>query len=280
LVDSQKDGEAKKDLFPKGKDFMDMYSRVAEFTRELMEENHKLQARINELMSDRERLLLDSDQAPEEANLLRRLEEVKKEKQDLLQHYRRIEEENKDFQHRYHEIESVNNNLANLYVASYQLHSTLDLNEVLYIITEIIINLIGAQTFSIMLLNDKKGCLEAVKTEGLSFEEMPALKKGEGVIGQVAASGEIFYRETYFRHAPVDPKQPLVCVPLKINEEVIGVIAVYELLPQKEKLLKIDYDLFSLLAAHAATAIFSAKLYGDSLRKQATIKGFLDLITH
>jgi len=55
---------------------------------------------------------------------------------------------------------------------------------------------------------------------------------------------------------------------------------VYQLLAQKESLSKVDYDLFNLLAAHAATAVFSAKLYGDSVRKQATIKGFLDLITH
>ena len=47
----------------------------------------------------------------------------------------------------YVEIEEENNNLANLYVASYQLHSTLDSSEVLKVVLEIVINLIGAEIF-------------------------------------------------------------------------------------------------------------------------------------
>jgi nitrate/nitrite-specific signal transduction histidine kinase len=53
-----------------------------------------------------------------------------------------VEEENRDFAKKYIEVEEENNNLANLYVASYQLHSTLDYEEVLRIVLEIIINLI------------------------------------------------------------------------------------------------------------------------------------------
>ena len=41
----------------------------------------------------------------------------------------------------------------------------------------------------------------------------------------------------------------------------------------------VDYELFSLLAAHAATAIFSSKLYSQSERKLNTIQSFLDLLT-
>ena len=37
-----------------------------------------------------------------------------------------IEEESRDFSARYVEVEQQNTNLANLYVASYQLHGTLD----------------------------------------------------------------------------------------------------------------------------------------------------------
>jgi hypothetical protein len=268
------------DLFTKGKEFFDMYSRVEEFTQEVMEENAKLQARINELVTERERVLSDGVNTPEEEELVRKLNLIKKEKQDILNRYHTVEEENKDFEQRYRDIEMENNNLANLYVASYQLHSTLDLTEVLEIITEIIINLIGAQTFGIMMLNEKRGELEPIKAEGMPLEGLPAVKVGEGIIGGVAGGGETYYRESYDRDAPLDVSHPLVCVALTINDEVIGVIVVYQLLSQKEKLVKIDYDLFGLLAAHAATAIFSSKLYGDSVRKQETIKGFIDLLTH
>jgi hypothetical protein len=267
------------DLFTKGKDFFDIYSKVAEFSKELMEENKKLQGRINELITERERVLSEGGEEGD-PKLLRRLEELKREKQEILSHYRQVEEENSDFLHRYQEIETENNNLANLYVASYQLHSTLDQREVLEIITEIIINLIGAHSFGILMLNDKRGLLEPVKAEGIPIAALPAIRVGEGIIGQSAKSGETYYRDSADRPLLDDYTHPLVCLPLKIKEEVIGVIVVYQLFAQKPKLVRVDYDLFNLLAAHAATAIFSAKLYGDSVRKQATIKGFLDLLTH
>lgn len=267
-------------MFAKGKEFLDMYSKVEHFTKELMDENTKLQNQINELMSRRERALSEGTQSNEEGDLARRIEKLKQDKQDILNRYRHVEDENKDFMQRYMEIELENNNLANLYVASYQLHSTLELGEVLEIITEIIINLIGAHTFVILMFNDKHHDLEPVKAEGVPLDAVPSFKMGDGTVGGVAQSRETYYRDSYDRNAPIDFAHPLVCIPLMIKDDVIGVIAVYHLLTQKERLVKVDYDLFSLLAAHAATAIFSAKLYGDSVRKQATIKGFLDLLTH
>ena len=71
----------------------------------------------------------------------------------------------------------------------------------------------------------------------------------------------------------------MVCVPLKIKEHVIGVLAIYKLLIQKEKFAQVDYELFTLLAGHAATAIFGARLYSDSERRLSTIQGFIDLLT-
>ncbi len=269
-----------KNLFTKGGDFLDMFSRVEEFTKELMDQNEKLQSRVNDLMQERERLLYDGNQGPEESELMKKIEELSREKQNILNQYRQVEEENKDFVSRYSNIETENNNLANLYVASYQLHSTLDMNEVLEIITEIIINLIGAQTFAMMMLNEKKHEMYPVKVEGMPIEAMPAVRVGEGVIGGVAETGETYYRETVDKYAPLDLHHPMVALPLQIKEDIIGLILVYDLLPQKQSLQKVDYDLFNLLAAHAATAIFSAKLYSDSVRKQETIKGFLDLVTH
>ena len=72
--------------------------------------------------------------------------------------------------------------------------------------------------------------------------------------------------------------QPLACIPLKIKDSVIGVISLNKLLVQKTSFTTMDYELFTLLAGHAATAIFSAKLYSTSARKAATLQGFLDML--
>ncbi len=278
-LSSEPAGDEGKELFAKGKDFLEMYNKVAEFTKELVAQNAKLKQRLQELQQEREQIV-DGARGQPEQKLLLRLERLKQERQEILDRYHQKEEENKDFFNRFLEIETENNNLANLYVASYQLHSTLDFREVLDIITEIIINLIGAQTFGIWLLDEKKALLQPVKAEGVRLENLPVLAAGEGIIGSVAAAGEVWYREKWSREEPLQVDQPLVCIPLKIKDQVIGVIVVYRLLPQKERLVKVDYDLFTLLAAHASTAIFGARLYSDSVRKRTTIKGFLDLLTH
>ena len=190
-----------------------------------------------------------------------------------------MEEENKDFANRYVEVEAENNNLANLYVASYQLHSTLDFTESLKIILEIVMNLIGAEEFSIMMLDEKTNELTIVAQEGMGPEARASIKMGDGIIGKVAKSGEAFYREgdpTNLKGA--DYTHPLVSIPLKIKEHVIGVIVIYKLLVQKQAFSNVDYELFSMLAGHAATALFSSKLYSQSERKLTTIQSFLDLL--
>jgi hypothetical protein len=39
------------------------------------------------------------------------------------------------------------------------------------------------------------------------------------------------------------------------------VIIVYSVLPQKERFVSVDYELFKMLGAHAATALMSALLF-------------------
>jgi nitrate/nitrite-specific signal transduction histidine kinase len=109
--------------------------------------------------------------------------------------YRKVEEENKEFADRYIEIEEQNNNLANLYVASYQLHSTLDYKEVVRIVHEIVINLIGAEAFHVFMAGEKTPQLELESSEG---QEAGAtvIAIGEGPIGKAAKTGRELLRRT------------------------------------------------------------------------------------
>jgi transcriptional regulator with GAF, ATPase, and Fis domain len=207
-----------------------------------------------------------------------RISELENEKADILGRKEQIEKENLDFAQRYVEVETENNNLANLYIASYQLHSTLDFREVLQIITEIIINLIGAEEFAIMLLDEKTNELTAVASEGIAREEIPPVRHGKGIIGEVAKTGDNYFVDDIPAYER-DFLRPMVCIPLKIKEHVIGVIVIYKLLIQKKSFAELDYELFTLLAGHSATAIFSSKLYSESERKLSTIQGFIDMLT-
>ncbi len=205
-------------------------------------------------------------------------EEVLRENERLRQRLGTLEEANKDYATRYTEIEEQNNNLASLYVASYQLHSTLDFREVIHIVQEILLDLVGAKSFAILLLDENTNELRSVACDGEDL--VPGIENisthlGEGILGGVARSGESFY----LHDGKPSLDKPLAAVPLKIKDQVIGVIAIYKLLVQKHAFTAVDYELFALLAAHAATAIFSAKLFAQSERKLNTIQSFLDLLT-
>ncbi|HEX8412027.1 MAG TPA: GAF domain-containing protein [Thermoanaerobaculia bacterium] len=258
--------------------FLEIFNKGKEFTEELIRENQRLRYRVAALETESPAI------SPEELQRLRdQVSHLTEENRRIQQRFREVEEENKDFASRYIEIEEQNNNLASLYVASYQLHSTLDFREVIQIVQEIVINLIGAEAFAILLLDEKTNELKTIAFEGddvMSGLGQISTRLGEGIMGTVAKTGESYYiNQDVDGGGAISIEKPLAAVPLKIKEHVIGLIVIYKLLQQKDSFTAVDYELFSLLAAHAATAIFSSKLYSQSERKLNTIQSFLDLLT-
>lgn len=275
---SKEEGDIKEvDLSKKVEDFLQVFKKGEEFTQELLKENERLRYKIVKLEEDIRASKKSSDNS-QTKHLKETIAQLEEEKNYLTNRFREVEAENKDFAARYVEVEEENNNLANLYVASYQLHSTLDVQEVLKIILEIIINLIGAEKFALMVLDEELNELVAAAAEGIDKKEIPNVKVGEGLVGAIAKTGESFFEKDLEKKRN-ELSEPLVCIPLKIKEHVIGVIVVFTLLLQKKNFTRVDYELFSMLAGHAATAIFSSRLYAQSERKLSTIQGFLELLS-
>jgi len=209
------------------------------------------------------------------------LRQIEDEKRELEDRTRQLVEENREFAQRYIEVEEQNSNLASLYVASYQLHSTLVFTEVVKTVVEIIINLVGAEAFAILLLDEKAGEMRVVASEGFEADvQFPVVKLGEGVLGETAQTGEPYFDEAGPEAEDHDFLHPIACVPLKIKERVLGLINVVKLLTQKKAFEAVDYELFNLLAAHAATAIFASRLYTQSERKLSTIQSFLEALSN
>ena len=233
------------ELSRKGQDILQIVAKAKEFTEELLKENERLRFRVAALEAS------GGAQARDE----------------------RIQA----LQGKVHDLEEQNNNLANLYVASYQLHSTLDFKEVVRIVQEIVINLIGAEVFHVLMVSEKTGHLDVEASEGQS-PTRPSIPPGEGTIGKAALSGENFFSEHVARKEAAPFEEPIAVIPLKIKDSTIGVISINKLLTQKTQFTSMDYELFTLLAGHAATAIFSAKLYSTSARKLSTLQGFLDML--
>jgi transcriptional regulator with GAF, ATPase, and Fis domain len=273
MVD-EKDNEGEGRPDGAGQEVAQIVKRGAEFTEELLKENERLRYRVADLEAIQsgdgdDRLMRE---------LMDRLRRLENEREKLAERYAQVEAENKSFANRYLEIENENNNLLNIYVASYQLHSTLDFQEVLQIIIEIILNFVGAEVFAIGLVPEDGGGLRPLIAEGVDHDTLAQLPTNRGIIGDVVHSGEPLFHDE-FGSREVVPAEPGICVPLKIKGQVIGVVLIYRFLQQKTQLAPVDHELFTLLAGHAATAIFASKLYTDSKRKLKTIQGFIDLMT-
>jgi putative methionine-R-sulfoxide reductase with GAF domain len=260
-------------LFSKSEELLEMFRKGKAFTEELMYENERLRYRIVQL--EKEKMDLSG-------TLMREIERLRLENSQMGQklefldgRFQEIEAENKDFAQRYVEVEEQNESLANLYVASYRLHSTLDPDEVIQCIKEILMNMIGSEEFGLYVVDEETSELVLAGYEGEIAQrfEKGRVAFGEGLEGLVAQTGELFFTEDAGASGEV-----CACIPLKIKERVVGVIAMYKLLPHKKGLSSLDHKLLELLAGHAATALVSSKLYAVADRKLKTIEGFMSLL--
>ena len=167
------------------------------------------------------------------------------------QYIHALREENEKLRTIAASIEEHSSNLANLYVASYQLHTSVDRATVLSTIQEIVINLIGSEQLAIY--ERIQGEFQLAATFGLDETQVLTSVGGEYAVEKLG-EGHIFE----------DPsaRVPLTaCVPLQIGEQVVGAILIFRLLAHKPALQPVDHELFELLAVHASTALYCATLH-------------------
>jgi len=266
----------KRSKLQQGEEVLNILRRGADFTREILTENERLRTELAGVEDEQQTAARNpEDWGKLRSELLSRITNLEEENRSFRERLLEVEDENRRFADRYIEIEEENNNLANLYVASYQLHSTLDIDEVIKIVVEIVINLIGAEVFGVYLLDGTNEQLQVVAAEGTDPSELPRCEVGVGVIGEAVTSSET---SCFDPSSTGDRERPIVVIPLQIQKRPIGAIAIFSLLQQKEGFSALDHELFNLLGGHAATAIFAARLYSQSERKLNTIQGFLDLL--
>jgi len=193
---------------------------------------------IEDLLRDNERLREEVDRAQREHARLR----------DLLG---AAERETRSFEDRYAEIEQQNANLASLYAASYQLHATVDRDQVLAAIQEIVINLIGSEELAILAVEG--AALRPMAAFGMSSARLELLRPDAGAIARALSDGRPVIGEA--------AEDMTACIPLSVGGKPFAAVAIFRLLPQKPALQSVDLELFDLLATHAANALYCAELH-------------------
>jgi multidrug efflux pump subunit AcrA (membrane-fusion protein) len=256
----------------------------------MLAENERLRTRVALLEASRdelERRLREADAAVRIADALRalagsleaeklrlqqrlldattELDRFREDRAALERQLASAEAESRRAAQEYSEVEQRSANLANLYVAGYQLHDTLERAAVLAAIREIIVNLIGSEEFAVFELSRDGGMLSLAEWNGIDPEVFREVQVGSGQIGQVARAGEalVTQRESLTGDPPLT-----ACVPLKVAGRVTGAIAIFRLLAHKPRLEAADHELLDLLASQAGTALYCTGLHEGAQNRQ------------
>ncbi len=254
------------------------FENACAFTEELLQENESLRRRVAEGMRQRAGHEGGTPGGGAE-NLRERIRELEKERDALQGRFRELEEMNRSFSSRCREIESQHNQLANLYVASYQLHSTLNFREIVDTLKEILINLVGAEAFALFWVDERSDRLRTEACQGAGDLIRSEIRFKGGPLEGAVRRGESYYADPLPPRDRIEPARPIACIPLRIGDRVIGVVAIYRLLEQKNRFTSSDFELFTLLAGHAATALFASRLFEQSEEKLNNLQGFINMLT-
>lgn len=247
--------------------FRDLLERSRALREDLMHENDRLKERIQEL---------ESDLTTAESFLSTEFEQTHREREHLRRQTTELQIENRDFAQRTVELEDRSASLANLYAATFQLHSTLDPNAVIQCIVEILLNLIGASDFALYLTDDAKGDFVLAAREGETAPDTQRLASLEDPVEKAALAD---HRAVFGDEIPqAGPGGAIACAPLFFNERLVGMITVYGLLSHKKEISVLDRELFDLLCGQAALAIVSSQAYVSVDRKLKTVQRFMDLL--
>lgn len=247
----------------------ELFRRSRDLAIELMRDNEQL--RVQTLLLEKQKI--EAEQRFDHSRLGKENEQLKGELELLTTRLADLEKQSNKFRSRYEQIEQHNAALSNVYLASNQLHATLDFSEVVRTAEEILWNLIAAHSFAIFLRDDYTGALSLVGGQGVEgrFPD-GCVRDPSGMMAEVLADGVSLFIDGEVAG------DPLACVPLKVEERTVGLIAIFEVEAHKDGLSELDKELFDLLASRTATAMSSSRVYSDTVKKLKSMESFINLI--
>jgi serine phosphatase RsbU (regulator of sigma subunit) len=150
-----------------------------------------------------------------------------------------------------------------IYSFSEKLAALLDLDRVARLALQEARHLIVATDGVVMLLDEATGELGAVASFGDEMPTLQGFRRGRGIVGAVAQSGN----GELVNDVDKDPRRvldqttmkALICAPLKVGERVIGIMAVGSTIPMAYTAAELK--LLTTLALQTATAIENARLF-------------------
>ena len=152
-------------------------------------------------------------------------------------------------------LEEQNATLASLYVACQSLHRSLKRTDVLLSVREIVANLVGCEEYA-LLMSGADGTLRRIDSFGIDVIGLGRSGLMMEPIQTALQSGRPYWGAN---------NELTVCIPLRRQGTVAGVLVLFRLLPQKFELHQADRDLLQLLEDQLATALYCAELHEKNI---------------
>jgi len=181
----------------------------------------------------------------------------RRERSQLEQRLALAEDENRRARENYEDTAQQTSQLANLYVAGYRLHESLEREVILEAIREIIVNLVGSEEFGLFEFNASRSALALTDWLGIEPSAVANGSPASERINRTATSGEVYVADLPARQRQAGP---IACIPLRAQGSVRGVIALFQLLSHKPAFEPIDHEMFDLLATQAGAALYCSQL--------------------
>ncbi len=244
-----------------------------EYTELLIDENQELRRELLQIKSDNTRLRshLASDDAIRD--LVKTIEKLESERRELLAGLSELERTEKEHEGRQAEIEQEVNDLANLYIANFQLHASLSPRRVVRHLCDMMGQFVGADGFAIYLVDEDAKQIVLAATE--SLDDVPErMDVGSGPIGEACLTGIRQVRNDRLNEGSLD--DPVAVLPISVDGRAVGAIAIARLLEQKREWASVDHELFELVHAQAGVALIAANLYASQSGPSAALQGFVE----
>jgi GAF domain-containing protein len=190
--------------------------------------------------------------------LITKIETLEGERMTLLSRSEEVERKARNELERAMAVETELSNLASLYVASSQLHASMEPKEVIQTMGQLLLQFVGAGAYVIYTADGDR--LIPVMSEGIAISDVRVERVGEGAVGSSFLAQDVVVTSNGSRGRGV----PIATVPLRVGDDAVGAVAVFELLEQKRELGDADYELLRMLGTQGATALAGARLYAAS----------------
>jgi hypothetical protein len=146
--------------------------------------------------------------------------------------------------------------LERLNASSTRLIQSLELGDVYEAVAEIIANLVGSEEVAIFHYSSVTKAFSLAWSWGVETASLHPFASGAGMFGRAVHKGVSQFRDRQPVALLLPHEQNLTaCIVLKSSDEVLGVIAIFALLPQKNRLEWADFELLKFLEIYGAAAI-------------------------